>query len=613
MEEESQNDSISNFCVFAPFLWPKIRDFLPTFRVLLFAKSAKLERVLLELRISNFALIERAEIAPGAGFNALTGETGAGKSILIQALGLLLGERAAAEQVGVGNGKAVVEGAFDVAKAPRARAWLEANGFPLDDDALIIAREVEASGRSRVRLNGRLATATALRELGAFLVDLHGQHENQMLLSPDAHLQFLDEFGPKSHGDLKREVAAAHKVWRAAARTLAELSRNEQERVQRLDTLQFQAEEIDKAKLGNDEDETLAEERARLMNAEGLRQNAALCVGNLWGDDEPGALGLARQSLKAAREIEATDGSVKEWAEALQSAILDLEDAAEQARAYAETLDADPNRLEQIESRLFKINRLKRKYGADVAAVLVYRANIESEIQSLNLSDEQIADLKAEAAAKKAVYFEWAEKLSAQRKELARDFAAQVVEQLSGLSMEKARFEIGFERLEKSSAGGIDRAEFLLSANPGQPLRPLTKIASGGEISRVMLGLRSVLRDTETEHRVPTVVFDEIDSGIGGLTAEKVGEKMSQIASHHQVFCITHLPQIAKRADHHFRVVKAAGDQATTVDITPLDPNARIEEMARMMGSESRANLEHARALLEDVAAVKAPKKRGKK
>ena len=569
--------------------------------------------MLLELRISNFALIERAEIAPGAGFNTLTGETGAGKSILIQALGLLLGERAAADQVGAGAGRAVVEGAFDLADSPRARRFLEENGFPLDDDALIIAREVEASGRSRVRLNGRLATATALRELGGFLVDLHGQHENQLLLQPDAHLQFLDEFGPKSHGELKVQVAESHRIWRAAARSLAELSRNEQERVQRLDTLQFQAEEIDKAKLEADEDESLIEERARLMNSEGLRLSAAQCVGGLWGDEEPGALGLARQSLKAAREIEATDAGVKVWVEALQSAILDLEDAAESARTYAENLEADPNRLEQVEARLFGINRLKRKYGASVSDVLGYRAQIEGEIGSLNLSDEQIADLKADVAAKKAIYFELAERLSAQRKELAKKFGAEVVEQLSGLAMEKARFEIGFERLEKSSPGGIDRAEFLLSANPGQPLRPLAKIASGGEISRVMLGLRSVLRDTEAEHRVPIVIFDEIDTGIGGLTAEKVGEKMSQIAKHHQVFCITHLPQIAKRADHHFRVVKAAGDEATTVDVTPLDESARVEEMARMMGSESRANLEHARALLEDAGVAKAPKKRGKK
>ena len=568
--------------------------------------------MLLELRISNFALIERAEIAPGAGFNTLTGETGAGKSILIQALGLLLGERAAAEQVGNTQGRAIVEGAFDLADAPRARGWLEEHGFPIDDDALIVAREVEASGRSRVRLNGRLATATGLRELGNFLVDLHGQHENQQLLSPDAHLLFLDQFGDSSHAALKQQVGAAHKQWRAAARAVAELSRNEQARVQRLDTLQDQAAEIDKAKLQVDEDENIAEERARLMNAEGLRQNAALCTGSLWGDDELGALGLARQALKAARDLELVDASISEWVGQMQSAILDLEDTAESARSYSETLDADPARLEQIESRLFKINRLKRKYGATVADVLEYRAQIETEIGELNLSDEQIADLKIEAAARKTEYFGLADKLSDDRKQLAQKFAKEVVEQLSGLAMEKARFEIGFERLEKAASDGVDRVEFLLSANPGQPLRPLAKIASGGEISRVMLGLRSVLRDTEAEHRVPIVIFDEIDTGIGGLTAEKVGEKMSEIARHHQVFCITHLPQIAKRADHHFRVVKAAGDAATTVDVTPLDGPARVEELARMMGSESRANLEHAKTLLKD-AGVSTAKKRGRK
>ena len=570
--------------------------------------------MLLELRISNFALIERAEIAPGAGFNTLTGETGAGKSILIQALGLLLGERAAAEQVGNTQGKAVVEGAFDLTDAPRARHWLEENGFPVDDDALIVAREVEASGRSRVRLNGRLATATGLRELGAFLVDLHGQHENQQLLSPDAHLLFLDQFGDSSHAALKGEVGAAHKLWRTAARAVAEVSRNEQARVQRLDTLQDQAAEIDKAKLQADEDQQIAEERARLMNAEGLRLNAALCVGSLWGDEDSalGALALARQSLKAERDLEATDSTISEWVNQMQSAILDLEDTAESARAYAETLDADPARLEQIESRLHKINRLKRKYGATVAEILEYRAQIETEIGELNLSDEQIADLKSEAAARKSEYFELADKLSDDRKALAKRFSAEVVEQLSGLAMEKARFEIGFERLEKAASNGVDAVEFLLSANPGQPLRPLAKIASGGEISRVMLGLRSVLRDTEAEHRVPIVIFDEIDTGIGGLTAEKVGEKMSEIAQHHQVFCITHLPQIAKRADHHFRVVKAAGDAATTVDVTPLDGPARVEELARMMGSESRANLEHAKTLLKD-AGVSTVKKRGRK
>ncbi|HEX9998680.1 MAG TPA: DNA repair protein RecN [Abditibacterium sp.] len=567
--------------------------------------------MLLELRIHNFALIERAEIAPGNGFNVLTGETGAGKSILIQALGLLIGERAASEQVGRGGGKAIVEGAFDLADNARARQFLEENGVESAEDSLIIAREVEGNGRSRVRLNGRLATAAVLRELGALLVDFHGQHENQKLLHAEAHLEFLDAFGDKKHAELRQKARENYAFWRAARAQLAELSKNEQERAQRLDMLQFQLSEISGAKLKSDEDTELLEERTRLMNAEKLRESAAMCNAMLFGDEEMGAISLARQALKAAREIETTDSAVAPWVEQLQSAILELEDAAEGARDYGATLDADPARLDQIESRLSKINRLKRKYGADVEAILAYRAQIEGEIAGLSLSDEQIQFLRDEAAQKKAQFFQIAEELSQKRQVLAQNFAAEVVKQLGSLAMDKARFELGFERLEKGSADGLDRVEFLFSANPGQTLRPLAKIASGGEISRVMLGLRSVLRDRGDGGGAPVVVFDEIDTGIGGLTAEKVGEKLQEIARGRQVFCITHLPQIAKRADHHYRVQKLAGDDFTSVSIEAQNGEERVGELARMMGSESAANIEHARVLLGDSG--EKPKKRGKK
>ncbi|RYG70639.1 DNA repair protein RecN, partial [bacterium] len=474
--------------------------------------------MLLELRIDNFALIERAEIAPGAGFNVLTGETGAGKSILIQALGLLIGERASSEQVGPGGNKAVIEGAFDLADNAPARRFLEENGIDSGEDALIIAREIEGNGRSRVRLNGRLSTATILRDLGELLVDFHGQHENQKLLHSEAHLEYLDAFGNKAHTKLRSQARDSYTVWREARRALAELSSNEKERAQRLDTLQFQLSEIEGASLESGEDDTLLEERGRLMNAEKLRESASMSVGMLYGDEEMGAISMARQSLKAARDLEETDGSVSEWVEQLQSAILELEDAAASARAYAESLEADPGRLDQIESRLSRINRLKRKYGGTVAEILEYRAQIETEISGLSLSDEQIQELRDEVAAKKAAYFAQAEKLSANRQKLALEFASEVVTQLSSLAMDKARFELGFERLEKGSPEGLDKIEFLFSANPGQSLRPLAKIASGGEISRVMLGLRSVLRDRRDEGGAPVVVFDEIDTGIGGLT-----------------------------------------------------------------------------------------------
>ncbi len=571
--------------------------------------------MLLELRIHNFALIEAAQIAPGVGFNVLTGETGAGKSILIQALGLLIGERAASEQVGRGAPKAIIEGAFDLSDNARARDFLNENGLETSEDSLIIAREVEGNGRSKVRLNGRLSTAAILRELGELLVDFHGQHENQKLLHSEAHLGFLDAFGDKKHAQLRAKTRELYSAWRSAARGLAELSKNEQDRAQRLDMLQFQQTEIANAKLKAGEDDELLEERGRLMNAEKLRESAAMCIGMLYGDDETemGALALANQSLKAARILEATDSAVSAWVESLQSAILELEDAAESARAYNETLEADPNRLDQIESRLSKIGRLKRKYGASVSEIVAYGKGIDAEIKGLSLSDEQIQELREEEAKKSAEFFQSAEELSKNRQKLAVSFASEVVKQLESLAMDKARFELGFERLESGSGDGIDRVEFLFSANPGQSLRPLAKIASGGEISRVMLGLRSVLRDQGDGGGAPVVVFDEIDAGIGGQTAEKVGEKLQEIARGRQVFCITHLPQIAKRADHHLRVEKSAGEESTSVSITPQRGDDRIRELARMMGSESAANLEHARVLLDGAGGKPQGKKGAKK
>ena len=560
--------------------------------------------MLQELRISNFALVERAEIAPGDGFNVLTGETGAGKSILIAAFGLLLGNRAAGESVGRGGERALVEGAFDLSDAPRARRFLEEQGLDGEDNSLIIAREVERSGRSKVRLNGRMATAQTLAQLGEMLVDFHGQHANQHLLRPEAHLGFLDAFGDAKHAQARAKTREAFRAWREASRRLDEISRDEQARAQRLDMLQFQAGEIDKAKLQAGEDEGLDEERAKLANSQKLRSAAALCRDLLLGDDEPGAVSLGQRALKSAREIEPFDASVQTWANQLQSALLEIEDAAQSARDYADSLDADPHRLEEIEARLYKLSRLKRKYGASVAEILEHRAAIETEIASLTLSDEQIGQLKAEVEKLKSEFFALAEKLSLARQKLARAFTGAVVAELAGLAMDKARLEIGFGRVESGSNDGIDRAEFLFSANPGQEVRPLTKIASGGEISRVMLALRSVLRDKrgsdDDDAGVPIVVFDEVDTGIGGLTAEKVGEKMQEIARGHQVFCITHLPQIAKRADHHFRVEKQSGRDFTSVSVVPLEGDNRVVELARMMGSESKANLQHARELLSD-------------
>ncbi|HVF11256.1 MAG TPA: DNA repair protein RecN, partial [Abditibacteriaceae bacterium] len=538
------------------------------------------------------------------------GETGAGKSILIQALALLVGERAAAEHVGQSGAaegvpaRALVEGSFDVSRLPQAITYLNEQDIPLDDAQLIITREISTDSRSRVRINGRLATAATLRELGGLLVDLHGQHEHQLLLRAESHLGFLDAFGDAKHAALRSTVREKYEAWRTAQRRLDEVTRDEQQRAQRLDMLQFQADEIDAATLQPDEDTELMDERARLMNAEKLRDAASLCRDALLGGDEPGALVLARQALKAARDIEAVDGSVAAWVRELESAIYELEDAAAEAREYTDTLEADPLRLEEIEARLQLLNRLKRKYGDSLERVIAYRAEIESELQRLNLSEEELSALREASSQHRAAFVQQAEELSQARYELAQRFCAEVVAHLQTLAMERTRFEVNFERDEGGSPDGIDRIEFLISANPGQPLRPLARIASGGEISRVMLALRSVLSNAgrsneEAAKRVPIIVFDEIDTGIGGVTAEAVGEKMQELAHCFQVFCVTHLPQIARRADRHYRVLKESDEERTNVSVNLLKGDDRVRELARMMGRESQANLRHARELLK--------------
>jgi DNA repair protein RecN (Recombination protein N) len=564
--------------------------------------------MLLEIRISNLALMDRADISFGPGLNVLTGETGAGKSVLIHALGLLVGERATSEQVGKGgdetNRKARVEGLFDLRYSPRAHAFLQEQDIPLDDDQLIIVREVSADGRSRIRLNGQLVTAAVLRELGASMVDLHGQHEHQLLLKPETHGSFLDEFGDESHQAQRESTRIEWEEWQAAQRRLADLTASEQQRVQRLDMLQFQAQEIDVAKPEANEDDALADERTKLMNAEKLRSAAALCRDALSGGAEEGATSLLTQALRAAREIESYDSSVSEWVEEIQSALYEVEDAASQARDYADALDADPLRLETIESRLYTLSRLKRKYGDSLDKVLAYRAEIEEELDRLNVSEEELAKLRDQAIARRKAFNDAAHRLSDTRKKLAKRFAVEVEGHLQTLALERARFDVGFATDETGSADGIDRIEFLFSANPGQPLRPLARIASGGEISRVMLSLRSALFAPQSDEPaagvIPILVFDEVDTGIGGVTAESVGAKMRELARGFQVFCVTHLPQIARRADSHYRVFKESDDDETRVTVTRLAGEERVHELARMMGGETEATLRHARELLDE-------------
>lgn len=556
--------------------------------------------MLLQLRIANLALIEQAELDTGPGLNILTGETGAGKSILVLALALLLGERAASEQVGQApGGKAVVEGLFDLTDAPAVRTFLEANELADGNPELSIVREVLAEGRSRVRVNGHLGTAGLLRELANLLVDLHGQHEHQCLLQSSSHLEFLDACGAAPHHKLLREVQEAWALWHAALARRQELQQDESTRAQRLDLLTFQMQEIDEAALLPDEEDTLKEDRHRLQNVEHLRARAELCHDLLAGEDTPGALGLTQQAHKAAQQLQQDDPSVGEWLAALEQATANLQEVALEARHYLGSLEADPTRLEAMEARLHIISRLTKKYGD----VLAHREAIGAEFERLSAHEASLEEINGEVEAATAAYRKVAGALSKSRHRLQQTFEPAVQEQLRSLAMDHARFAL---RLEAAEPGpnGADDGEFLFSANPGQPLKPLARIASGGEISRVMLALHTVRAagggDSGTVPRV--LIFDEIDVGIGGVTADSIGRKMKELAGSFQVFCVTHLPQLARYADRHYRVRKTAESEATTVTVDVLQGEARVHELARMLGHQegdaSDIALLHARKLL---------------
>lgn len=569
--------------------------------------------MLQELAISNLALIDQVEVPCRGGLNVLTGETGAGKSILMQALALLLGDRADTDKLGrdANKSKTIVEGSFDISHAPLAAHFLAEQDIPVEENQLLLTREVGADGRSKIRINGRLSTVGILRELGSLLVDLHGQHDHQRLLQMETHGEFLDASGNAAHQELLAATRTAFGRWKEAQTQLNQITGDAQQRAQRLDMLSFQLQDIEEVSPQQGEETELQEERERLLNMEKLRDATGAINMALHGDEsgaEPGVLALLGQAMKAADELVAMDSRVEQWVTELKNARYPLEDAAAEASSYLDNLDASPQRLEEIEARLHDLGRLKRKYGDSMEAVMAYYDSISKEVAELSLGDEETEALRARCEKLAKEYELLAGKLSRARRQLSQQLAREVIAQLQSLAIPGARFEVDFKRRDEPSSDGADVMEFLFSANPGMPLRPLSKVASGGEISRLMLALRTVLARHEkgnSSQRIPILVFDEIDVGIGGVTAEAVGEKMQELAQTFQVFCITHLPQIARRGDFHLHVKKDADAKSTFVQVMALEGEARVQELARMMGHESTANLQHARQLLKDAAEAK--------
>lgn len=558
--------------------------------------------MLKQLSINNVALIDRQLIEFFNGFSVMTGETGAGKSIIIEALNFVLGERASRELVKSGEQKASVEALFVLRSDDPVYEVLSEQGIDCEEGELTIYREFTLAGKNVCRANGTMISAGVLKEIGDALVDIHGQHAHQSLLNPKKHIVLLDRFAGKDALEQKARVAEAYQKANEARRQLNAAQFNEQERARRCDLLEYQINEIDGAKLEIGEEERLEEQRGLLQNAqavmEGLEGAGTALSGD--GSESSGALDALSVCLRLLDGISRFRGEYAQLSEKLHALYYDLEDAAYTLRDYRNDFSFEPGMLDEIESRLDLISSLKRKYGKDIAEILTFREKSAKELELISTAEERREQLQLEYDSAKRVYDELAEELSELRKQAAIRLRDRILPELNDLGMPHAAFEAAFERLngELPGANGIDGVEFLLSTNRGEPVKPLAKVASGGELSRIMLSFKSVLADLDG---IPTMVFDEIDSGISGQMGTAVAVKMRQIASNRQVLCITHLPQIAAYANWQYIVYKEESGEKTRSNARLLGETERAAEIARIMSGNSTdpVALEHASRLIE--------------
>jgi len=550
--------------------------------------------MLSDLNIRNFAIIDNLHVSFRPGLNILTGETGAGKSIIIDAVNLLLGGRASADLIRTGEEEAVVEALFEPAEHPGLLARLEAAGIEPDGE-LLVKRVISRSGRNRVFVGGGLSTTAALAELGEALINIYGQHESQTLLRPENHLLLLDGFAGLA--PLRGEFAASHGEYRETLARLRQLEEGEREAARRIDLLAFQAEEIGRASLAPGEEEELERERLILAHGGKLLQGSEEAFDVLYGGDGA-VLGSLRRVRAMVGEIAAIDGSLTPIAEAMDGAYLQLEDAALALRDYAGRVDADPDRLQAVEDRLDAISRLKKKYAPTVAEIIAYNDDVQRELEQLRNREETRHELDRALAGQEGRMRARGAELSAGRRQAALRLKDAMERELHQLAMKNAHFAVAFEELADPRPTGLDRVEFLFSPNPGEAPKPLARIASGGELSRLMLALKQILPESD----VPTLVFDEVDTGIGGAVSALVGRKLKNVARRQQVLCITHLPQVAAFADHHYRVEKRVEGGRTVTAVALLGAEERVAEMARMLGGEriTEKTREHAREMIHD-------------
>ncbi len=567
--------------------------------------------MLQEITVKNLALIEEIHLDFSPSFNVMTGETGAGKSIIIDALGLALGGRFSAEMIRSGAETALVDAAFLIGNRPELQDYLTGIGIQVGpDNMLIIQREISNTGKNRCRVNGQLVTVLSLTKIGEYLIDIHGQHEHQSLLFAEKQLELLDQYAGAHCMKLRCDMGQVFKEWQTLDNEYHTLQQNEADLTRKVELLKFQIEEINQAKLVIGEDEDLLKERDILAASERLYEAANQSYQALYDDANGNAavelLGTAERTLA---QVAAVDPRLESILETLREAACQAEEVSRELRSYQEQIQFDPARLAQIDARLDELSNLKRKYASNIGEILLFAERCEQELSGIAHREERSAELEGELVKMRSRLSELAEALSKERQTAAEKLEVAIMAQLNDLNMAQTRFKINLSQTISPSgidfqgktvevgSSGADKIEYLVAPNPGEGLKPMTKIASGGELSRIMLALKSILAELDA---IPTMVFDEIDVGIGGRTAQAVAEKILLIGQSRQVLCVTHLPQIASLARRHFYIEKQVAGDRTEVSVRELSMNERVEELARMLGGAQVTDTtrQHAREML---------------
>lgn len=553
--------------------------------------------MLTHAHITDFAIIESLELDFDLGLTCLTGETGAGKSILVDALGLALGDRADASTVRHGADRAEISIGFELADQPQVSEWLAENELDDESGECLVRRTITSEGRSKAWINGRAVPIQMLKELGDSLVDIHGQHEHQSLMRRDAQRELLDAYA--GHEDLLGKVGRAHSGWREVKQALDTLRHSQQDNDDRRDLLRFQVGELDALALTAEELPDLENEHHRLAHASRLVEGTQAALNQAYENEDGSAYSLLAEAVETLSELAEYDDTLTPVGETMNSALINLQEGAEELRRYVGNLDMDPVRRDEVEARLASIQELARKHRVNPDELPGLAEKLREELDNLDNAEERISELEQQLADSEKNYLELSSKLRKSRQKTAANLDKEVTAIMQELGMSGGRFEIAVEDDPKQryAAHGRDAIEYRVSANPGQPLKPLAKVASGGELSRISLAIQVIASNASN---MPVMIFDEVDAGVGGGIAELIGRRMRGLGKDRQVFCVTHLPQVASQAHHHFKVEKTAGKDETHTGIRKLDDVARVEELARMLGGVkiTDTTLEHAREMI---------------